>query len=240
MQSFRFYNTIKLLHFSKALYKKNNTLGKSQIFNFGLAATQLLKHTNTSVKGKHKHHSSSTSRNTLGQNTRVKRYKLSTLLHFLFLFFFSSGLGNSQNTEHNLFYNFATPNTVRRVAGCPRDTERVATFTSTQISCPCWALQSNTERNLPTTFNRFSVYFLNFLLSLHNIFFVVPKTSSKSQQSIGFIFNNIQIFKSQLHSESFLWFASSAAQFSFFLYIFSCHNRCSSCLVFHLLHFSSS
>lgn len=91
MQSFRFYNTIKLLHFSKALYKKNNTLGKSQIFNFGLAATQLLKHTNTSVKGKHKHHSSSTSRNTLGQNTRVKRYKLSTLLHFLFLFFFLQG-----------------------------------------------------------------------------------------------------------------------------------------------------
>lgn len=175
MQSFHFYNTIKLLHFSKALYKKNNTLGKSQIFNFGLAATQLLKHTNTSVKGKHKHHSSSTSRNTLGQNTRVKRYKLSTLLHFLFLFFFSSGLGNSQNTEHNLFYNFATPNTVRRVAGCPRDTERVATFTSTQISCPCWALQSNTERNLPITFNTFSTYFFNFLLSSHNIFFCGAK-----------------------------------------------------------------
>lgn len=98
MQSFRFYNTIKLLHFPKALYKKNNTLGKSQIFNFGLAATQLLKHTNTSVKGKHKHHSSSTSRNTLGQNTRVKRYKLSTLLHFLFLFFFFFRAG--QFTEH--------------------------------------------------------------------------------------------------------------------------------------------
>lgn len=154
MQSFRFYNTIKLLHFSKALYKKNNTLGKSQIFNFGLAATQRLKHINTSVKGKHKHHSSSTSRNTLGQNTRVKRYKLSTLLHFLFLFFFLQGWA-IHRTPSTIYSTIL----LRRVAGCPRDTERVATFTSTQISCPCWALQSNTERNLPITFNTFSAYF---------------------------------------------------------------------------------
>lgn len=158
MQSFRFIIQWNLLHFSKAFYKRKQYTRKSQIQLSTLAGSNsaVKKHTNTSVKGKHKHHSMSTSRNT-GTNHKGKTVQTVNFVTFFHLFF--SKLGYSQNTEHNHNNNIWACFLQFRYsgfAGCPWDTERVAAFLPPQISYPSWALQSNTERNLPSTFSVFS------------------------------------------------------------------------------------
>lgn len=118
------------------------------------AATQLLKHTNTSVKGK-QYIINFQLLETLGQNTRVKTLQTFNIFFHFHLFF--EGLANTHRTPStittwldNSRRVFSTLLCYSMFAGCPWDTERVA-VTSTQIPYPCWTLQSNTERNLPRT-----------------------------------------------------------------------------------------
>lgn len=179
MQSFRFYNTIKWVTLFKSIIQEKQYTRKSQIFNFGLAATQLLKHTNTSVKGKHKHHSSSTSRNTLGQNTRVKRYKLSTLLHFfVFVFFFRAG----QFTEHRAQFilHFCYSRFRTGIAGCPSGHRASSHF---HFHANFLSRLGVAEQHRAKFAHHFQYIFRLFLF----FSLVVPKTSSKSQQSMFYL-----------------------------------------------------
>lgn len=147
----------------------------------------------------------STSRNT-GTNHKGKTVQTVNFVTFFHLFF--SKLGYSQNTEHNhnkhLSVFFSTI-LLLRICWMPMGHRaRVAASVPPQISYPCWALQSNTERNLPSTFSVFSHIFQ--LLSSHNFF------SFHGAENFKFvrIFNNIQIFKSHLHSSKL--FGSHQAQ----------------------------
>lgn len=81
---------------------------------------------------------------------------------------------------------------------------RVAASVPPQISYPSWALQSNTERNLPSTFGTFSTQILS--CSLRITFCFHEAENFKFVR----IFNNIQIFKSHLHSSKL--FGSHQAQ----------------------------
>lgn len=81
---------------------------------------------------------------------------------------------------------------------------RVAASVPPQISYKCWALQSNTERNLPSTFGTFSIQILS--CSLRITFCFHEAENFKFVR----IFNNIQIFKSHLHSSKL--FGSLQAQ----------------------------
>lgn len=146
----------------------------------------------------------STSRNT-GTNHKGKTVQTVNFVTFFHLFF--SKLGYSQNTEHNHNNNIWACFLQFRYsgfAGCPWDTEQVAASLPPQISYPCWALQSNTERNLPSTFGTFSIQILS--CSLRITFCFHEAENFKFVR----IFNNIQIFKSHLHSSKL--FGSLQAQ----------------------------
>lgn len=112
----------------------------------------------------------STSRNT-GTNHKGKTVQTVNFVTFFCLSFFSK-LGYSQNTEHNHNKRLSVFSTISllRICWMPMGHRaRVAASVPPQISYPCWALQSNTERNLPSTFSVFSHIFQ--LLSSHNFFF---------------------------------------------------------------------
>lgn len=160
MQSFRFIIQWNLLHFSKAFYKRKQYTRKSQIQLSTLAGSNsaVKKHTNTSVKGKHKHHSMSTSRNT-GTNHKGKTVQTVNFVTIFHLFSQSWDIHRTPSTIITNVWACFLQFRYSGFAGCPWDTERVAAFLPPQISYPSWALQSNTERNLPSTFSVFSHIF---------------------------------------------------------------------------------
>lgn len=160
MQSFRFIIQWNWLHFSKAFYKRKQYTRKSQIQLSTLAGSNsaVKKHTNTSVKGKHKHHSMSTSRNT-GTNHKGKTVQTVNFVTIFHLFSQSWDIHRTPSTIITNVWACFLQFRYSGFAGCPWDTERVAAFLPPQISYPSWALQSNTERNLPSTFSVFSHIF---------------------------------------------------------------------------------
>lgn len=141
----------------------------------------------------------STSRNT-GTNHKGKTVQTFNFVTFSCLSFFSK-LGYSQNTEHNDNKHFSVFSTILllRICWMPRGHRaRVVVSRPPQISYPCWALQSNTERNLPFTFSVFFTYI--FSCSLRITFF---PSSRKLHQSLSIqlvrIFNNIQTFSNHIY-----------------------------------------
>lgn len=136
----------------------------------------------------------STSRNT-GTNHKGKTVQTVNFVTFFCLSFFSK-LGYSQNTEHNHNKHLSEFSTILllRICWMPRGHRaRVAASLPPQISYPCWALQSNTERNLPSTFGTFSTQILS--CSLRITFCFHEAENFKFVR----IFNNIQTFSNHIY-----------------------------------------
>lgn len=84
-------------------------------------------------------------------------------------------------------------------AGCPWDTEQVAASLPPQISYPCWALQSNTERNLPSTFSVFFTHIFSCSLRITLFFLWSRKLHRSHSIQLVRIFNNIQTFSNHIY-----------------------------------------
>lgn len=141
----------------------------------------------------------STSRNT-GTNHKGKTVQTVNFVTFFCLSFFSK-LGYSQNTEHNHNKHLSVFSTtlLLRICWMPRGHRaRVTASLPPQISYPCWALQSNTERNLPSTF---SVFFPHiFSCSLRITFFSWSRKLHRSHSiQLVRIFDNIQTFSNHIY-----------------------------------------
>lgn len=142
----------------------------------------------------------STSRNT-GTNHKGKTVQTVNFVTFFCLSFFSK-LGYSQNTEHNHNKRLSVFSTISllRICWMPMGHRaRVAASVPPQISYPCWALQSNTERNLPSTFSVFFTHIFSCSLRITLFFLWSRKLHRSHSIQLVRIFDNIQTFSNHIY-----------------------------------------